>query len=290
MLRPSSILVSALTLLLAVATLIAADDPTTTDAARRHNRKAKAELFGGSDVPDSAYPFVATLGTVGAAGGFDKFFCGGSLIAPSYVLTAAHCMRGETPGTVAVVVGQTVRGSAEGVARSVTGIAVHPEYNSKNGMNDVAVLTLNEPVTSISPMALLGANDESFQAAGNQLTVAGWGDTVVRKRKHHQNLTKPATRMQQATVTVISDAACAKKWKVKTGKRYILDPITMCTSAKHGPGDSGGPVFTAANGSYLQVSVMTSAYGGPRPHRVADFGPQLSAPGIRGFITSIAGV
>ncbi len=283
MLWPSTILVSRLMLVLTVVTF--AVGTSTTAEAARHDRGARAEISHGSDVPDGTYPFIVALGTFSKAGTFDFFYCGGSLIAPSYVLTAAHCVRGVTPGEIAVLVGQTVFGTNQGEPRSVSAIAIHPEYNSVKGANDVAVLTLNEPVTTITPVQLVAANDGSYETAGTLLTVAGWGPTG--KGKHKQ---RPATRLQQATVPVVSDEECARVWHVKTGKTYIYDPITMCTNAIHGSGDSGGPIFTAAGGTYLEISVMTSAYGRSSKHKVADFGPQLSAPGIRDFIASIAGV
>lgn len=285
MTRPSSILVSMLTVLLTVATVGMAGNPAPADAARRHGRQVNAELVGNSGVPDGAFPFVVAVGTVSKTGGFGQIYCGGSLIAPSYVLTAAHCVRGEAPGKIAVIVGQTVLGTDQGEPRRVTAVARHPGYDPHKGKNDVAVLTLDAPVTTIPPVVVVAANDASFETAGTSLTVAGWGATVVRK-DHFRNY---PTRLRQATITVKSDAQCAKEWRV-TKKHYIFDPITLCTSTKHAPGDSGGPVFTVADGTYLQISVMTSAYGDPSHHKVADFGPQLSAPGIRGFITSIAGV
>jgi secreted trypsin-like serine protease len=283
--RPSSILVALLTVVLTVATVGVAGNPTPADAARRPDRRVNAELLGSSDVPDGTYAFLVAVGTIGETGGFGRLYCGGSLIAPAYVLTAAHCMRGESPETVAVIVGPTVLGTDQGEPRRVTAIAVHPEYDSRTGKNDVAVLTLDEPVTTISPVPVVAADDTSFEPAGTSLTIAGWGAT---KRRNGRFKNYPL-RLRQATVTVIADAQCAKQWRV-TKKQYIFDPITLCTSARHAPGDSGGPVFTVANGAYLQISVMTSAYGHPGKHKVADFGPQLSAPGIRSFITSIAGV
>ena len=281
--RPSTILVSMLMLMFAVATLGVVGNPTTADAAR-HDRKARAEISHGSDVPDGTYPFVVALGTVSESGGLDFFYCGASLIAPSYVLTAAHCVLGVTPDEVAVLVGPTEFGTNQGEQRRVAAIAMHPAYDSRTGANDVAVLTLTEP-SSFLPVAVVGANDDSFNTPGTSLTIVGWGDTVGGK-----NPKRPANRLQQATVSIIADEPCAKKWKSGTGKNYIQGPITLCTTQGHLPGDSGGPFFTVAGGTYLQISVITSAYGKKKPHKVADFGPQLSDPGIRDFIGSIAGV
>jgi secreted trypsin-like serine protease len=287
--RMPSLLLSVLMMALAVATLMTAVIPSAGDAAKRRGHKAKAEVVGGSDVPDGAYPFVVALGTVSATGGIDKFFCGGSLIAPLYVLTAAHCAVGASAGEIAVVVGQTEFGSGQGVQRTVAEIAIHPGFSFRTISNDVAVLTLNEPVQGITPVALIGADDRSFDGGGASLTLVGWGDMVPFP--HPGKSGRFPTRLQQLAVSVIPDGNCAKQWKKFGLKRVIVATQTLCTTAhKFGRGDSGSPLFSNAGGAHVQVSLVSGGFAGDRKHNVSDFGPQLSSPGIRGFIASIAGV
>jgi secreted trypsin-like serine protease len=276
---------------LAIATLVAAISPITAESARRRDRKAKAktEVVNGSDVSDGAFPFVVALGTASESGGIDEVYCGGSLIAPSYVLTAAHCVRGEETSEVAVIVGQTAFGSSHGQQRSVAAIAIHPQYNTRTGANDVAVLTLDQAVDAITPVSLVGAGDGSFETAGAPLTLVGWGDMVLLP--HPKKRSRFPMRLQQRHIAVVADATCAKQWRKSSRKRFIEESQTLCTTARgHGPGDSGGPLFATWGGAYIQVSLVSSAYGGDSKRDVSNFGPQISAPGIRDFIASIAGV
>jgi secreted trypsin-like serine protease len=274
---------------LAIGTLLATVTPTTAETARRRDRQARTEVVSGSDVSDGAFPFVVALGTVSESGGIDTVYCGGSLIAPSYVLTAAHCVRGEETGEVAVIVGQTAFGTNQGVQRSVAAIAIHPGFSSRTGINDVAVLTLDQPVDGIAPIALVGAGDGSFETAGAALTLVGWGDTVLLP--HPRKRARFPMRLQQRDIAVVSDARCARQWRKSSRKRFIVDSQTLCTTAHgHGPGDSGGPLFATYGGTPIQVSLVSSAYGGDSDHQVSSFGPQLSAPEIRGFIAAVAGV
>ena len=280
---------SVLLTVLAMGTLVAAVTPTTAETARRRDRQAKTEVVSGSDVSDGAFPFVVALGTVSGSGGIDTVYCGGSLIAPSSVLTAAHCVRGEQAGEVAVIVGQTAFGTSQGVQRSVAAIAIHPGYSSRTGINDVAVLTLDQAVDGITPIALVGAGDGSFETAGAALTLVGWGDTVLLP--HPRKRARFPMRLQQRDIAVVSDARCARQWRKSSRKRFIVDSQTLCTTARgHGPGDSGGPLFATVGGTSIQVSLVSSAYGGDSNRHVANFGPQLSAPEIRDFIAAVAGI
>jgi len=282
--RQISIHLTLLLTVLAVGTLVAAIN-TSADAERRRDRGVRTEIVGGSDVPDGVFPFAAAIGTVGGSGGIGRVYCGGSLIAPSYVLTAAHCVHGEAPGEVAVVVGQTELGTNQGVQRGVTAIAIHPGHNSRTGLNDLAVLTLAQPVDGIAPVTLVGFNDGSFDSAGTWLKIVGWGDTRLGKS------TAFSPRLQQRDLAVVDDSTCAREWRKQTGRKYIVASETLCTTGKsHGTGDSGGPIFTSAAGANIQVSLTSTAFGGDSKRKIANYGPQLSSPGIRSFITSIAGV
>jgi secreted trypsin-like serine protease len=94
----------------ALSTMISAIAPDASDAAcpRRH---ARAEVIGGFDVADCQYPFVAGTGYADASGAFfwHNQICGGSLIAPSSVLRAAHCVVGADSSKIDYRAGLTPR-------------------------------------------------------------------------------------------------------------------------------------------------------------------------------------
>lgn len=113
------------------------------------------QIVGGQSVPDGKYPFMAVLIIEDAAG--DSFLCGGTLIDPDSVLTAAHCVVDAV--SVDLTVGRTVISqNHQGQVRFATDAFIPSGYDgSVDDRYDAAVLTLNSPVTGIQPIKLATA-------------------------------------------------------------------------------------------------------------------------------------
>ncbi len=276
-----------LTLLLIAATLsalTAVTIPGSAKAARGDRKGARTEVVRGNAVPEGSYPFVAAIGVTNESGGFKRQFCGGSLIAPSYVLTAAHCVKGAKTENITVIVGQTAFGSDQGETRGLAAIMIHPDFNLRTLRHDVAVLQLNAPIESVTPVALVGAGDNSFDVTGTGLTVVGWGNTV--RSGHHPDPTRFPDRLQEGAISVVGSANCAKEWRRIGFKNSFVPSILLCTSARRfGPGDSGSPVFSTSSGTFVQVSLVSGGFVGTK-RKVSDFGPRLSDPSIADFIVT----
>lgn len=276
--------------------------PETGQAKRGHQRVG-TEVVHGGDVPDGQYSFVAAVGYSDPSGAFlwDNMFCGGSLVAPDLVLTAAHCVLGTTPPELAVVVGRTVMTSDQGQVRSVTEIIMHPSFNHDNATNDMAIVRLNQPVTDIDPIKVIAAGDTSFYVPGTPLMLVGWGDTLPAP--HGGKPDVYPDRLQQSRVNVVDDYTCAKEWH-RTG--YSDDSvwsIILCTTpGKFGPGDSGGPLFVSTPGGLVQVALVSGSYAKHKKNKkhkksnkkqqkklhqkIPDYGPELSAPISSDFLAS----
>src|SRR4051794_29316840 len=88
------------------------------------------------------YPWMASVQTRSDG----SHFCGGSLVAPRWVLTAAHCVDGEQAQDLQVVLGRTKLSSAGGETFQVAGIIQHEAYRTDPaGGHDVALLHLDRP-------------------------------------------------------------------------------------------------------------------------------------------------
>lgn len=268
---------------------------TAQDARKRRGTDRKrvgSEVFGGQPVPIGTYPFVVSIGAKDRVGIRRAHFCGGSLIAPSYVLTAAHCAVDLSLENLELIIGRTDLNSTEGERRGVSSITIHPGYdNAATNTNDVALFRLTEPVTTVQPIALIGLGDQTYDQPNTPLTIAGWGDIREWTGYSADEGVYP-DQMQERVISVVSDEECDKQWRGKKKKKKkkgnsnsgITEEVVICTTAGvYGYGDSGGPAFVSRAGGYVQITLVSGgdSFQGP------DYGPQLSAPPIHDFITSV---
>jgi len=198
---------------------------------------ADVQIVGGDRVAIADHPWVVYLTD---ANGFQ--FCGGTLVAPTKVLTAAHCADGKRPSAVRVVVGREDKQTKEGVVSPVSGIWVHPDYAAADQGEDVAVLTLPQAL-SYRTLPLADGSDEVLYKAGRSALALGWG------RTSEQGAT--SRYLLGATVPFVSDATC------ETAYPQLVPTEMVCAGFPEGgkdtcQGDSGGPLV--AGGKLVGVT------------------------------------
>jgi secreted trypsin-like serine protease len=211
------------------------------------------KIVGGTPVPDGKYPFMAFLQIRFSDGSSGS--CGGTLIDPDSVLTAAHCI--VTPATTASAVdlgvGGTVLSQSQFQVRSATKASFHPKYNrGRIGDGyDAAVLKLDRAVTNMKPIKLNTPTGGALETPGRMLTVAGWGRTSSGGPK--------PDRMNEVSLPVVSDATAQQAW----GSGYVPS-LMVSTDSQTGKdayvGDSGGPLFNPGAATPTQVGIVS--YGG----------------------------
>jgi secreted trypsin-like serine protease len=143
------------------------------------------KVYGGRDAPPGAFPFQVSLILSEAKKGeeFSYHFCGGSLIADTWVLTAGHCVTTEgevtQPTGINVYVGSNDFKNGDRIA--VKSVYRHPQYNADFTDNDVALLKLErapKKEVKVGKINLIDATkDSSLETPGTDLTIVGWGTT-----------------------------------------------------------------------------------------------------------------
>jgi secreted trypsin-like serine protease len=245
-------------------------------------------IVGGTAVPNGKYPFMSYI-ELSRNG---KFIgqCGGSLIDPDSVLTAAHCFD-PPPRTIPVpteaflTVGATVlRQLTKDQVRRVVfrDSYLHPRHNPKrNNSYDAAVLKLDRAVTGIQPIKLATANQNNLETPGRTLTVAGWGWTSEGGKQ-------APPRMREVSVPVVSDSRATRAYASlpPIGAYFPRLMVAAGTGGKDTcQGDSGGPLFDS--GSRTQVGITSYGVGCGRARYPGQY-TEVNNPEIREFILAAA--
>lgn len=223
---------------------VAACSPGSTDDEALSSGTTESKIVGGADTTIETHPWQVSLRTT-----YDPHFCGGSIIAPDWVLTAAHCMQGASASTLRVVAGVTRRSNTSaGQIREVSQIIVYPGFVTPTSGKDAALLHLSQPfdlsspAVSTIPIATPADAAAGLTDAGVNAMVSGWGTL------HSSDYSLPEV-LQAVTVPIVSNAAANQAYGAGRITDDQLAAGVLGTGGKDScQGDSGGPLTVPGPG------------------------------------------
>jgi len=176
-----------------------------------------------------------------------RFICSGSLIAPTKVLTAAHCVKGGKRRQLSVLAGSAWISPQKRRPRiKVTTVAIDPAYNGRKDAHDFSVLTLAR-APDAQPIALASrAESKAATRPGRIVRSAGWGtrsawgSNVARRLKTTKERIYRARRCDRAYGK--SRGFQEKSMICALGKRILRTAGRLPFHTTSCEGDSGGPL------------------------------------------------
>ena len=255
--------------LFAALALLAA--PAPAQAAPGTTPDGTPRVVNGEPGPSEDFGFLVALGDRERyqSLGMDRAqFCGGTLAGATRVITAAHCVVDVTARSL--VVGSFPDGdlaSESGRVVEVAAIKVNPRFNPVTQANDIAVLTLKEPLLGV-PTLTPATSEEAGELAAPRApaSVAGWGAINQRDPWRFTSV------YRIGSLVVFPSSSCGG------GESFTIDGITfrgygpesvdarvmLCAEGVRGGsivdscvGDSGGPLVGGVGESRRLIGVVS---------------------------------
>jgi secreted trypsin-like serine protease len=222
------------------------------------------EIVGGQEATPGEWPWQVALVVKGSTNLFNGQFCGGSLVAAQWVVTAAHCVYdnyGQIDNNIDIVAGVHDLTNPQAGYQQINALQIipHPNYNANTSDFDIALIKLKTPVTlggsgatRTGIVPLVPATVGSL--SGVVSTITGWGTLT------DGGSSSPV--LMEVSVPIILNSVC-------NDSQHYAGEITsnmLCAGYESGgkdscAGDSGGPLVVQNGSDWQLAGVVSWGYG-----------------------------
>lgn len=199
-------------------------------------------VVGGTAAPAGAWPSIAAVFP-------GPYFCGGTLIAHRWVITAAHCVRFGTgtvsPSKVDFLIGGIRLNPSDGERREASYVFAHPDYSDSGSQGDLAVIRLSER-SSKPVMRIISPAESAAWEPGDPAEVAGWGATAIYPNPDYPPEPPEflpngiSNLLQEGGLQISSAATCSATYPGVDNDAIVCASGAPTTDSCNG--DSGGPL------------------------------------------------
>jgi trypsin len=259
-------------------------------------------IVGGSPTTIARWPWQASIGLhpdlfPGPTNGFERHMCGGALVAPRIVVSAAHCFFDDLtrsffpPNEHQVITGRTQLSSSAGQVHDLANYFVFtdrlgfPLFNSRTMEWDVIILLLASR-SSEKTIKVAGPHEIAAWGPGQEAFITGWGTTAEDGEL--------SDVLRQASIKMIADQTCRLLYGAEFSPALMICAGELAGGVDACQGDSGGPlVVSIAGEGYRLVGDTSWGDGCARPNRPGVYGRLADEPirgALREAILAVAGV
>jgi len=233
---------------------------------QRERARLEPRIIGGLEAEAGAWPWQAAIVDANNPNAYNGQKCGGTLIAPEWVMTAAHCVQNVAFGARDVLLGQHLLSGSGGQRINGVWWYIHPNFDSILLDSDIALIRLAHPAElndQVQWIDLVTPADFALDAAGVMATVTGWGNVNSSGGASYPD------GLRQVEVPIVTNQACETGYdQTEFPSDWITDNM-MCAGYFEGGkdacnGDSGGPLVVPVpsdSGKWKQAGIVSWGQG-----------------------------